>query len=78
MRDRAVIGIDGNCGYALLGENLQEGESEFVEISECPHKDRHIRDQEAWAATRAFSRLKKRLGRQLTYYLHPSHPRHVG
>lgn len=32
INDRAEFGIDGNCGFALLGENLQEGEAEFVEI----------------------------------------------
>lgn len=30
--DRAILSVDGNCGCALLGENLQEGEAEFVEI----------------------------------------------
>ena len=30
--ERAEIGIDGNCGFALLGEDLQVGEAEFVEI----------------------------------------------
>ena len=32
MSERAHLGIDGNCGFALLGVNLQEGEAEFVEI----------------------------------------------
>ena len=32
MSERAELGIDGNCGFALLGVNLQEGEAEFVEI----------------------------------------------
>lgn len=31
--ERAVIGVDGNCGFALLGENLQEGEVEFQMIA---------------------------------------------
>lgn len=29
MTKRAVLGIDGNCGFALLGEDLQAGDSEF-------------------------------------------------
>lgn len=33
MTERAELGIDGNCGFALLGENIQEGEAEFVEIT---------------------------------------------
>jgi hypothetical protein len=24
---RAELGIDGNCGFALLGENIQDGEA---------------------------------------------------
>lgn len=32
MSERAELGIDGNCGFALLGENIQEGEAEFCEI----------------------------------------------
>ena len=34
------LGIDGNCGFALSGENIQEGEAEFVEIHYEIHKDR--------------------------------------
>lgn len=33
MTERAELGIDGNCGFALLGENIQDGEAEFVEIA---------------------------------------------
>jgi len=32
ITQRAELGIDGNCGYALIGVNIQEGEAEFVEI----------------------------------------------
>jgi hypothetical protein len=32
INDRAELGIDGNCGFALIGADLQEGEAEFVEI----------------------------------------------
>jgi hypothetical protein len=31
---RAVLGIDGNAGFALLGGDLQEGEAEFVEVKQ--------------------------------------------
>ena len=30
--ERAELGVDGNCGFALLGENTQEGEAEFIKI----------------------------------------------
>ena len=30
--ERAELGVDGNCGYALLGD-LPTGEAEFVEIA---------------------------------------------
>ena len=33
------LSIDGNCGCALLGPNLQEGEAEFVEIDESELND---------------------------------------
>jgi hypothetical protein len=74
--DRAIIGIDGNCGFALLGENLQEGEAEFVEV---PGEDgeRSQADRETWAATKALRNLEARLGRQLPYQLDTSHPRFV-
>jgi hypothetical protein len=32
--DRAELGVDGNAAFALLGENIQEGDTEFVEIAE--------------------------------------------
>lgn len=30
--DRIEVGTDGNCGYALFGPNIQEGEVAFVPI----------------------------------------------
>jgi hypothetical protein len=89
-RERAVIGIDGNCGYALLGENLQEGESEFVEIDDvddpraASFELRYYSDE--WceaartAARRALDKLRARLGytidtgKWLSYALDRSHP----
>lgn len=75
MAERAIIGIDGNAGFALLGEDLQVGESEFVVV---PGEDGELNlsQRECWAATQAFRALEKRLGRQLSYELAPSHPRY--
>lgn len=65
---RAEVGVDGNCGYALLGPNIQEGEAEFVEmpnISEHPDPERY-----AWG--KALYMLRKRLGLpQLSYFIGP-------
>lgn len=74
MTERATIGIDGNAGFALLGEDLQVGEAEFVVV---PPEDgrRSLSERESWAASQAFRNLQQRLGRQLSYYLDPSHPR---
>ena len=86
MIERAELGIDGNAGFALLGENLQEGEAEFVEIalpleaSKDPNRYHHsewVRAAET-AASLAYVALKLRLpGRQSSYALHPSHPRYL-
>lgn len=75
MAERAIIGIDGNTGFALLGEDLQVGEAEFVVV---PPEDgeRNLSQRESWAATQAFRALEKRLGRKLLYALHTSHPRY--
>ena len=83
MIERAEIGVDGNCGFALLGEDLQVGEAEFVEIdmpleeSKDPFRYRHS----DWcaaasrAATKAYRNLQKRLApRVISYFLGASHP----
>lgn len=82
---RAELGVDGNAGFALLGEDLQVGEAEFVEIA-LPleaSKDPHRYHKAEWvraatiAATKAYRALKARLSdRDFTYYLGPSHPDH--
>lgn len=90
MSERAELGIDGNCGFALLGPNLQEGEAEFVEIpaidtatlptgrhEEYTHEERLTRELAArlWAAKEAWRKLKERLNKpDLSYYFGPSHP----
>lgn len=76
MNNRAELGVDGNAGYALLGENLQEGEAEFVEVVQ--YKDEPLHVAEARAASTAYRRLKDRLGMPgLSYYLDESHPRYA-
>lgn len=76
--ERAELGIDGNAGFALLGDDLQIGEAEFVEF------DKNIPVGSAeWAAVakaaamKAYRALKARLSdRQFSYYIGPSHPDH--
>lgn len=67
--ERAEIGVDGNCGYALLGENLQEGEAEFEPI--VPFKDETMYNAERRAMAKAFRRLKERIGRPISYFVRP-------
>lgn len=71
LSQRVELGIDGNCGYALLGVNLQEGEAEFVEIPST----KHMEEAKVWACKEALKNLRKRLGMpNLSYYFSPSHP----
>ena len=70
---RAHLGVDGNCGFALLGEDIQEGECEFVEIPVCPTMDSH--SATLWACKEALKRLRTKLGAPaMSYYFGPSHP----
>lgn len=75
---RATLGVDGNCGFALLGKNLQEGEAEFEEIrTDAPLGSTGAYRAEKIAINRAYQRLKARLGLEhLSYYIGPSHPDH--
>jgi hypothetical protein len=66
MVERAELGVDGNCGFALLGPNIQEGEAEFEEIRGA--------DDTLKAINRAYQRLKARIGRPISYFLGESHP----
>ena len=79
MIERAEIGVDGNCGFALLGEDLQQGEAEFVLIDTAAQKySSEWEDAACRAATKALSNLHKRLpDKHFSYYLGPSHPRFV-
>lgn len=64
---RAQLGIDGDCGFALLGPNIQEGEAEFVEV--IPTTVGKYYDQRT-AAYEALRRLRIRLGKpELGYFL---------
>lgn len=69
---RAMLGIDGNCGFALLGDNIQEGESEFEEFEGDIRTSDGARNARL-AINRAFTRLKARVG-QVSYFLDESHP----
>lgn len=84
--ERAELGVDGNAGFALLGEDLQVGEAEFVEIalplSDCRDPNRYHNSE--WcaaakrAATKAYRALQARLpDRRFSYFLGDSHPDHL-
>jgi hypothetical protein len=65
--ERAELGIDGDCGFALLGEDLQLGEAVFVKISEAPKSSTN---PESWAATQAYRKLQARLpDRTFSHYV---------
>ena len=74
---RAELGIDGNAAFALLGEDLQVGESEWVELPPSFLGDGpcHSVADEVRCAQEAFERLRDRLKRpDLRFYFGPSHP----
>lgn len=84
--ERAELGIDGNCGFALLGEDLQVGECEFVEIALPPEasRDPNRYHKSEWvtaakiASNKAYRALKQRLAdKTFSYYIGPSHPDHI-
>lgn len=86
MIERAHLGVDGNAGFALLGEDLQSGEAEFVTIDLpiAASKDERRYHSSEWrsaakrAINKAFSALKERFpGRKFSYYLGESHPDHI-
>ncbi len=72
--NRVLIGVDGNAGFALLGENIQEGECEFVVVEK--RKDEHLADTQKRAATQAYRKLCARLndGLPLPYMLDDYYP----
>lgn len=85
--ERAELGVDGNAGFALLGEDLQSGEAEFIAIDLPPEasKDPNRYHKSEWvsaakrAATAAYAALKRRLpDQEFSYYLGKSHPDYLG
>lgn len=70
MNEKAELGIDGNCGFALLGENLQEGEAEFFEVPEPKGVD-----EQCYAAKKALYKLRERLNKpNLGHFYGSLHP----
>jgi hypothetical protein len=76
LPDRAQLGVDGNCGFALLGRNIQEGEAEFVEFdTNVPEGSAEWNNRAREAALRAFNALRRRLhDRDFGFYYGPSYP----
>lgn len=74
--ERAVISIDGDHGCALLGEDLQVGDAEFVKVE--PRKDEQLHEAEIRAAFQALNNLRKRLGKEITYAWYPRRPGSAG
>ncbi len=71
---RAELGVDGNCGYALLGEDIQTGECEFVEVKP-PTKELTVSMQQSIACKRALLALRERLNDPtLSFYFGSTHP----
>lgn len=71
--ERAELGVDGNCGFALLGDNLQEGEAEFEEFTGDIRTSEGHRNART-AAFCAYRRLKARIKKPISYFLGKSHP----
>jgi hypothetical protein len=73
---RVELGVDGNAGFALLGEDLQSGEAEFVTIDcDSPCGSLPWNQAAERAANAAYRALTARLGKRVPYFLGPSHPR---
>lgn len=69
-KDRRVeLGIDGDHAFALLGDDIQSGEVEFIWLP-----DQGLNTQLVFCK-KAFRQLKARLNRpELSYFFGPSHP----
>jgi hypothetical protein len=71
MAVRAELGLDGNAAFALLGEDIQSGEAEFVTVN-----DPYNANEVGLAAALALEHLRFRLKRpEISYFLGRSHPR---
>ena len=64
------LGIDGSCGFALSGEDIQVGEAEFVEIPYDSCVDRL--SAELVAMKTALKKLRDRLGEPNLRWYHGS------
>jgi hypothetical protein len=75
---RAELGVDGTAAFALLGGDLQEGESEFVDVGEPLDDKDTIENRQIVAAKQALYNLQKRLNLpDLSYFLGKSHPMYL-
>ena len=66
--DRAELGVDGDCAFALLGSDIQSGECVFIKI---PNFNKHTSwHQQVSCAKSALKILRDRLGKpELSYFL---------
>lgn len=74
MKGPIVLGINGSAAFAVIGPDLQEGQTAFVGVRDgmAPLKERQIR-----AASMALIELRQRIGRPDEPYVYgPSHPLH--
>jgi len=69
---RAQLGVDGNAGFSLRGDDLVVGEAEFVTVEQIG--DEPLSVAERRAAKKAHRNLEQRLGRTIPFYFGPSHP----
>lgn len=75
--ERAELGVDGDHAFALLGNDIQMGEAVFVKVEN--NDTWHTADKadaESRAATKAYRELQAKIGKPISYYIGPSHPRH--
>jgi hypothetical protein len=73
----AELGIDGNCGYAIINGNLAEEGAEFVEIVATTASGNASDADKRFAAMKAYDILKKRRKARsdyITFYYGTSYP----
>lgn len=77
MVERAELSVDGNAGCALLGEDLQVGEAEFVVVE--PRGGEPLHEAEIRACYQALKNLRSRLAKPLlSYAWYPRRPGSAG
>lgn len=67
--DVVTLGVDGNCGYAMIGPDLATGEAVFVRIN--GHGFEGARD----AVASAYNQLCRRFKKRLPYKFDDNYPR---